>query len=149
MMGNDSRANNGQTAFSWGNHATAGYASLGSLNYTLGKGLVLVDNKLNINFGTTAETVIEGNDSRVNNGQAAFNRLNIGATAATARTALGLGTAATKAQGYFALRAGTATQNFTTKEVGTVAANIRATTGSEGGKLEYNHTTKSLDFNFY
>ena len=26
MMGNDSRANNGQTAFSWGNHATAGYA---------------------------------------------------------------------------------------------------------------------------
>ena len=73
-----------------------------------------------------------------------------GATsAAAARTALQLDTAATKAEGYFALRAGTATQNFTTKEVSTVAANIRATTGSEGVKMEYNHTTKSLDFNFY
>lgn len=96
MMGNDSRANNGQTAFSWGDHASAGYALDESLVRTIGEGLALVDGKLDIKFGTVAGTVVEGNDSRVNNGQAAFNRLNIGATAATARTALELGAGATR-----------------------------------------------------
>lgn len=101
---------------------------------------------LNVTGEVNASTKITVNGNEVWD---TGNLLNIGTTAATARTALGLGTAATKAEGYFALRAGTASQNFTTKEVSTVAANIRATTGSEGVKMEYNHTTKSLDFNFY
>lgn len=37
-QGNDSRINNGQTAYGWGNHASAGYA-LGTVTFTAGTGL--------------------------------------------------------------------------------------------------------------
>jgi hypothetical protein len=60
-QGNDSRINNGQTAFGWGNHATAGYEPGFTKNTAFNK-----------NFGTTAGTVAEGNDSRILNGQTAF-----------------------------------------------------------------------------
>jgi hypothetical protein len=112
-QGNDSRINNGQTAFGWGNHATESYLNASDLsgyateswvtsqNYGSGSGgeenvqsdwnavsgdsFILNKPSLNFetsfskntgfnkNFGTTAGTVAQGNDSRIFNGQAAFN----------------------------------------------------------------------------
>ena len=88
-VGNDSRINNGQTAFSWGNHASAGYStqtliagtnvtitgstiSATDTKYTAGNGLTLIGTSFSVNFGTAANTVAQGNDSRINNGQTAF-----------------------------------------------------------------------------
>ena len=98
-MGNDSRIVNAasKTELSSGLSTKADK----TLNVSAGVGLVgggnLSTNRtISVNFGTAANTVAMGNDSRINNGQAAFNRLNIGTTAATARTALGLGAQATR-----------------------------------------------------
>jgi len=80
--GNDSRINNGQTAFSWGNHA--GLYALLSHSHSIsdvtglqtalnGKEAAFSKNTaFNKNFGTTTGSVAEGNDSRINNGQTAF-----------------------------------------------------------------------------
>ena len=56
-----------------------------------GGGDLTANRTFSVNYGTAAGTAAQGNDSRINNGQAAFVRLNIGATAETARTALQLG----------------------------------------------------------
>ena len=67
-QGNDSRINNGQTAFSWGNHASAGYIkSFTNTTYTAGTGLTLTGTIFSTNFGTTAGTAAQGNDSRIVN----------------------------------------------------------------------------------
>lgn len=88
-QGNDSRILNGQTAYSWGNHASAGYITtvktingvsiLGSGNivtpnttYTAGTGLSLTGTTFAVNFGTTAGTVVQGNDSRIQLGVVAY-----------------------------------------------------------------------------
>lgn len=52
---------NWDTAFGWGNHASAGYEPAFTKN-----------NAFNKNFGTAAGTVAQGNDSRINNGQTAY-----------------------------------------------------------------------------
>ena len=57
----------------------------------LGGGNLSADRTLSVSYGDKAGTAAQGNDSRIVNGQVAFNRLNIGATADTARTALQLG----------------------------------------------------------
>ena len=72
----------------------------------------------------------------INNGQAAFNRLNIGATAATARTALQLGTALIRLRVFRSEGLGTATQDFTTKEVGQLQQTFRGYYRYEGVKLD-------------
>jgi len=75
---------NWDTAFGWGNHALAGYEpSFSKGSVVQGSGLTLSgtltsrlvgtgDITFGVNFGTTAGTVAEGNDSRINNGQTAF-----------------------------------------------------------------------------
>ena len=88
-LGNDSRINNGQTAFSWGNHALAGYltsftetdpvwladkpnyltSAIAAATY---EPIFSKNTAFNKNFGTTAGTVAEGNDSRIINGQTAY-----------------------------------------------------------------------------
>jgi hypothetical protein len=80
--GNDSRITNGQTAFSWGNHA--GLYALASHTHTIadvtglqtalnGKETAFTKNTgFNKNFGSTEGTVAQGNDSRITNGQTAF-----------------------------------------------------------------------------
>ena len=60
-QGNDSRINNGQTAYGWGNHASAGYEPGFSKNTAFNK-----------DFGTGSGEVAQGNDSRINNGQTAY-----------------------------------------------------------------------------
>lgn len=61
-QGNDSRINNGQSAYSWGNHASAGYIkSYVDTKYTAGKGLSLNGTSFIVKFGFTAGTVLEGN----------------------------------------------------------------------------------------
>lgn len=59
-----------------------------------GGGDLSSDRSISLEFGNTASTVARGDDSRLNNGQSAYERLNIGTTAASARAALGLGSAA-------------------------------------------------------
>lgn len=71
VQGNDSRVNNGQTAFGWGDHAGAGYVKTDT-TYTAGTGLSLTSGAFAVDFGTTAGTVAQGNDSRIVNGQTAF-----------------------------------------------------------------------------
>jgi hypothetical protein len=60
-QGNDSRINNGQTAYSWGNHASAGYEPAFTKNPAF-----------NSFFGTQSGYVAEGDDSRILNGQTAY-----------------------------------------------------------------------------
>lgn len=74
-VGNDSRVNNGQTAFGWGNHAGL-YAAI-TRQIIAGTGLtgggtLASDRTFNVSYGATASTAAEGNDSRINNGQTAF-----------------------------------------------------------------------------
>src|SRR5690606_1550826 len=83
-QGNDSRIVNGQTAYSWGNHASAGYVPQSrTLQFIAGTGLSVsgtdstnlsVDRNVtySVNFGTSAGTVAQRNDSRINNGQTAY-----------------------------------------------------------------------------
>lgn len=64
-QGNDSRINNGQTAYGWGNHASAGYVPT-TRTITAGTGLtgggnLTANRTINVNFGTSAGTVAEGN----------------------------------------------------------------------------------------
>lgn len=70
-QGNDSRINNGQAAFGWGDHASAGYVP-GARTITAGTGLtgggnLTADRTLSVNYGTTAGTAAQGNDSRIVN----------------------------------------------------------------------------------
>lgn len=69
--GDDPRINAGQEAFNWGNHAAAGYSRVDT-RYTAGAGINLVGTTFSVLFGTTAGTVVEGNDNRLNNGQTAY-----------------------------------------------------------------------------
>lgn len=67
-QGNDSRINNGQTAFGWGNHASAGYIkSYVDTTYTASTGLDLTGTAFSVKYGTAAGTAVQGNDSRVVN----------------------------------------------------------------------------------
>ena len=98
-MGNDSRIVNAASK----TELSSGLATKAdkTINISTGVGLVgggnLSTNRtISTNFGTTANTVAMGNDSRIINGQTSFERLDIGKTAATARTALGLGAQATR-----------------------------------------------------
>lgn len=59
-QGNDSRINNGQTAFLWGNHALAGYAS-GIHNHSANDITSGILNIARIPTGTTSSTVALGN----------------------------------------------------------------------------------------
>lgn len=75
-VGDDTRVNNGQTAFGWGNHASAGYVP-NTRTVSAGVGLTgggaLSSNvTLTIDWGTTSVTVPRGDDTRINNGQTAF-----------------------------------------------------------------------------
>lgn len=85
-QGNDSRINNGQTAYGWGNHASAGYVPQSrQLSFTSGSatglsvsGTASTDLSVNrtvtytLNFGSGSGQVAQGNDSRINNGQTAY-----------------------------------------------------------------------------
>lgn len=97
MMGNDSRVVRVNQDLAEGLATKADK----TLNVSTGVGLVgggnLSTNRtISANFGTTANTIAMGNDSRIINGQTSFERLDIGKTAATARTALELGAGATR-----------------------------------------------------
>lgn len=83
--GDDSRINNGQTAFSWGNHAGAGYLTSSSLtgyvpnarNISAGLGLtgggnLSADRSFAVDFGTGTFQVARGDDTRINNGATAY-----------------------------------------------------------------------------
>lgn len=68
-VGNDSRINNGQTAFGWGNHASAGYVP-SARTITAGTGLtgggnLTANRTLSVNYGTAAGTACQGNDARL------------------------------------------------------------------------------------
>lgn len=68
-QGNDSRISNGQTAFTWGNHALAGYAP-SSRTISAGTGLsgggdLSANRTLSVKYGTSAGTAAQGNDSRI------------------------------------------------------------------------------------
>lgn len=70
-QGNDSRINNGQTAFGWGNHASAGYAP-SARTLTAGTGLtgggdLTANRSFNVTYGTAANTAAQGNDPRLEN----------------------------------------------------------------------------------
>ncbi|MEP0367421.1 MAG: tail fiber domain-containing protein [Cyclobacteriaceae bacterium] len=70
-QGNDSRINNGQTAFGWGNHA--GLYSVTTHNHSgVYEPAFNKNGAFNKNFGTASGTVAQGNDSRIDNGQTAF-----------------------------------------------------------------------------
>ena len=82
-----------------------------------GGGDIAQNTAFNKNFGTTAGTVVEGNDSRINNGQTAFgwgNHVNGGYAITTGsninqasfRTALGLGSNAYNSTAYLPLSGG-------------------------------------------
>ena len=80
-QGNDSRIINGQTAYGWGNHASAGYALSSALaNYALTthnhsgvyEPAFTKNDAFNKNFGTAVGTVAQGNDSRIVNGATAY-----------------------------------------------------------------------------
>lgn len=47
----------------------------GGVDFTTGSGLQLIGNVLSVKYGTTVDTVMAGNDSRVLNGQKAFDQL--------------------------------------------------------------------------
>ena len=99
MQGNDSRVVNAASV----TQLNSGLALKAdkTINIIAGTGLsgggdLSANRTISVDFGTTSGKVAQGNDSRINNGQSAFDRLDIGATAATARTALQLGNAATR-----------------------------------------------------
>lgn len=72
-MGSDSRINNGQAAYIWGNHASAGYIkSYVDTKYTAGSGMALVGNAFSTVYGTTTNTAVQGNDSRIVNAVTAY-----------------------------------------------------------------------------
>lgn len=74
-QGNDSRIVNGQTAFTWGDHAGL-YVPLARVvsasTGLTGGGALSANISLAVSYGTTAGTSAQGNDSRINNGQTAF-----------------------------------------------------------------------------
>ena len=71
-QGNDSRIINGQTAYSWGNHASAGYALTTHNHNGVYEPVFSKNTAFNKNFGTASGTVAQGNDSRIINGQTAY-----------------------------------------------------------------------------
>ncbi len=71
-QGNDSRIVNGQTAYSWGNHASAGYALSTHDHSGVYEPSFSKNTAFNKAFGTTSGTVAQGNDSRIENGQTAY-----------------------------------------------------------------------------
>lgn len=90
------RATNWDSAYSWGNHASANYATQTQLTtglsgkadyFTTGMGIGILGSELfvgagaglvqdydglYVQFGNTSGTVAQGNDSRINNGQTAY-----------------------------------------------------------------------------
>lgn len=74
-QGNDSRINNGQTAFGWGDPSLT-YTPL-TRTFSAGTGLTgggdfSANRSFAVSYGTSAGTAAQGNDSRINNGQTAF-----------------------------------------------------------------------------
>ena len=98
----------------------------------------------NKNFGTTAGTVAEGNDSRINNGQTAFswgNHVNGGYAFTTGsninqssfRTALGLGSNAYTSTAYLPLSGGTLSGNLNVNSTLRVGDNSYNSTIDQAG----------------
>ena len=87
-QGNDSRIENGQTAYGWGNHASAGYA-LSTHNHSgVYEPVFSKNTAFNKDFGTTSTTVARGNHTHsgvyepVFSKNTAFNK-NFGTTSGT------------------------------------------------------------------
>ena len=116
----------------------------------------------NKNFGTTAGTVAEGNDSRINNGQTAFswgNHVNGGYAFTTGsninqssfRTALGLGSNAYTSTAYLPLSGGTLSGNLNVNSTLRVGDNsFNSTIDQAGiGKITSEFTSGRSYTNFY
>lgn len=93
--GDDSRINHGETAYGWGNHASAGYVKTDT-KYTAGTGLNLTGTTFSVTYGTDATSAAVGNDSRITGAMQKTQNLDDVSSKPAARTNLGLGSAATK-----------------------------------------------------
>lgn len=69
--GNDSRILEGAEQYSWGNHSEAGYVTEDT-KYAQGTGLELNSSTFSVSYGVTLGTQAQGNDSRIINGQTAY-----------------------------------------------------------------------------
>lgn len=113
---------------------TAGVAT--PVDIGLGNGLQFAAGTLQVLFGTTLNTVCQGNDSRITGALQTANALSeLTATAATARTNLGLGTLATKST---IASADITDGTVTNADLATMAANTfkANNTGATGAPLD-------------